>query len=170
MDYCRYCKPQLPFDQLIKCGRRPDGTQRFSCRPCDRKRMASQIDRGIFARRRKLSRAKDRTRQATYRALRTGLLVRPDHCEQCSRPPEAHHPDYTQPLLIRWLCRTHHVAIHFPNRPPLKLSAYSDLRTLSKKDRSAASLRAAQMGKQSASKTKRTPEEWSAYMKTVRAA
>lgn len=33
-------------------------------------------------------------------------------CEECDEPAEMHHPDYNQPLLIKWLCRTHHLALH----------------------------------------------------------
>lgn len=48
-------------------------------------------------------------------AIRQGLLVR-QPCEQCGATgPEtihAHHDDYTEPLLVRWLCRRCHSAFH----------------------------------------------------------
>lgn len=38
--------------------------------------------------------------------------LRPKCCERlgtdCSGPMEMHHEDYSKPLLVRWLCRTHH--------------------------------------------------------------
>lgn len=34
-------------------------------------------------------------------------------CEVCGAPKaEAHHDDYDQPFLIRWLCRLHHRRHH----------------------------------------------------------
>lgn len=40
------------------------------------------------------------------RALKKGLLVRPDTCEVCGGPGpiEAAHSDYSKPLEVRWLC------------------------------------------------------------------
>lgn len=59
-------------------------------------------------------------------ALKAGALVRPDLCPRCGKPPlpvktgrvlrpgsiHAHHPDYAEPLLVVWLCRTCHHAEH----------------------------------------------------------
>jgi ribosomal protein S27AE len=49
---------------------------------------------------------KHATHHAVYRALTKGLLTRPTTCEQCGMPckPAAHHDDYSQPLVVRWLC------------------------------------------------------------------
>lgn len=33
-------------------------------------------------------------------------------CEECGDKAEMHHPDYDQPLLIKWLCRKHHLKLH----------------------------------------------------------
>lgn len=41
-----------------------------------------------------------------------GKLV-PQPCAVCGETKvEMHHPDYSQPLLVVWLCRKHHVAWH----------------------------------------------------------
>lgn len=64
------------------------------------------------------ARWRDRNPQAVWAhvalksALRRGLVVqRP--CEVCGSPDsEAHHPDYTRPALVQWLCRRHHTAEH----------------------------------------------------------
>jgi hypothetical protein len=49
---------------------------------------------------------------AVSNALRLGKLVR-QPCEVCRDPDsQAHHDDYSKPLDVRWLCRTHHHAHH----------------------------------------------------------
>lgn len=50
---------------------------------------------------------------AVYRALKSGLLVR-GPCEACgsTKKVEAHHDDYRRPLVVRWLCRRHHLESH----------------------------------------------------------
>jgi hypothetical protein len=51
-------------------------------------------------------------RSRVRKAIESGLLVRPDECElandACSGRIEAHHPDYSKPLEVRWLCIKHH--------------------------------------------------------------
>lgn len=51
-----------------------------------------------------------RAHAAVARALKSGVLVRPDRCEDCETPckPDAHHDDYDRPLEVRWLCRRCH--------------------------------------------------------------
>jgi hypothetical protein len=45
-------------------------------------------------------------------ALRAGRLLK-TACEVCGeRKVEAHHPDYSRPLMVVWLCKAHHVATH----------------------------------------------------------
>ena len=55
-------------------------------------------------------RLKDNARSyaATYK--RRGKLVeQPCHC---GAKAEMHHPDYTKPLAVVWLCRAHHLEAH----------------------------------------------------------
>lgn len=49
-----------------------------------------------------------------HAALKEGRLVRPESCEKCSKScsPDGHHPDYAKPLLVVWLCRSCHRALH----------------------------------------------------------
>ncbi len=41
-------------------------------------------------------------------------LKRPNHCEQCQKETEiiAHHPDYSKPLDVMWLCAACHSSQH----------------------------------------------------------
>lgn len=49
---------------------------------------------------------------AVKRALNSGDLVRKD-CERCGSPKtDAHHEDYSLPLVVNWLCRLHHKERH----------------------------------------------------------
>jgi hypothetical protein len=59
---------------------------------------------------------KNRDKRAAHiavgNALRDGKLVK-GPCEVCgSAQVDAHHDDYSKPLVVRWLCRTDHVALH----------------------------------------------------------
>jgi len=49
---------------------------------------------------------------AVQRALGQGKLSK-QPCEVCGEPKvDAHHDDYSKPLKVRWLCRTHHTRLH----------------------------------------------------------
>jgi hypothetical protein len=49
---------------------------------------------------------------AVERAIANGTLVR-QTCEVCGyERVDAHHDDYTKPLDVRWLCRSHHLKHH----------------------------------------------------------
>jgi hypothetical protein len=57
---------------------------------------------------------KRRAREAVKRAVKSGRLVRPKACEGCgyALPVAAHHPDYTKPLDVEWLCVDCHAGRH----------------------------------------------------------
>lgn len=49
---------------------------------------------------------------AVYNAVRRGEMER-GPCQICGNAhAEGHHDDYTQPLTVRWLCKSHHLAVH----------------------------------------------------------
>ncbi len=49
---------------------------------------------------------------ALQSAIRRGLISR-QPCEECGDPQtDAHHPDYTRPAHVQWLCRKHHKEEH----------------------------------------------------------
>ncbi len=55
---------------------------------------------------------KSAARMAVNYALKTGNLVKTP-CEVCGNPKsQAHHPDYSKPLDVRWLCFRHHREEH----------------------------------------------------------
>lgn len=56
-------------------------------------------------------RRKDNCRSYAGIYLRNGKLTR-EPCFVCDAPAQMHHPDYSQPLLVVWLCRAHHLMWH----------------------------------------------------------
>lgn len=62
---------------------------------------------------------KDRARAKARYHRRRGLLVA-QPCEGCGNPKvQMHHPDYGQPLAVRWLCHACHREEH--RRPKARL-------------------------------------------------
>lgn len=61
----------------------------------------------------------DLARAETSAAIKNGVLVRPEHCEECGAcaKVDAHHDDYAKPLDIRWLCRGCHRRWHSKHGP-----------------------------------------------------
>lgn len=58
---------------------------------------------------------KQLARTAVKRAIKSGVLSRPDTCDHCGGSAtriEGHHPDYSKPLKVLWLCRPCHNIIH----------------------------------------------------------
>jgi hypothetical protein len=56
------------------------------------------------------NRPKKRAELIAYRAHKKGILVKPAACQHCGRklPLEKHHPDYSKPLVVEWLCSKCH--------------------------------------------------------------
>lgn len=69
----------------------------------------------------------DRAQNLAEKAIRRGILKRPDTCQQCGQQPapfadgrsgiQAHHDDYNRPLEVRWLCQLCHHAWHQVHTP-----------------------------------------------------
>lgn len=54
---------------------------------------------------------RSRAHSAVQHAPRAGRLV-PLPCFVCGEKAEAHHPDYSTPLAVVWLCPAHHKQAH----------------------------------------------------------
>lgn len=64
-------------------------------------------------------RLRQRARWAVKRSIKSGKLCRPTSCQTCGCKchPDAHHPDYTSPTDVMWLCKSCHVEWHKHNKP-----------------------------------------------------
>ncbi len=58
--------------------------------------------------------AKIKARNKLRYAVKTGKVVKPDICEKCFEKcaPEAHHEDYSQALIVIWVCAYCHKKLH----------------------------------------------------------
>lgn len=94
--------------QLCACGEKPRFGQR-TCYACHARYMRIwRITHRLTHEARK--RANARTITRVY--LKRGKLKK-GTCEICDSPNvQPHHEDYSQPLLVRWFCRLHHLAMH----------------------------------------------------------
>jgi hypothetical protein len=54
---------------------------------------------------------RQKVRRKLRYAVQKGILIRLP-CIKCGQKSEAHHPDYTKPLDVIWLCRLHHTELH----------------------------------------------------------
>ena len=63
-------------------------------------------------------------RHLTTMGLSCGKIKRPKKCKKCGKQKklDAHHPNYTKPRQIRWLCRTCHIALHQARRKQLGIT------------------------------------------------
>lgn len=61
------------------------------------------------------------------RALRSGRIERPSECSRCATVciPHGHHPDYSKPLEVVWLCQPCHVLVHQEMREPARAKIVS---------------------------------------------
>ena len=61
---------------------------------------------------------KARAQHAVNYALKANRLAKPTQCEDCNKEARlhGHHPDYTQPLEVDWLCPLCHSARHKKTR------------------------------------------------------
>lgn len=81
---------------------------------------AYRISHAVASKRWEVANAlRKRAIQAVNNALRDGRLDR-QPCFLCGSKAQAHHPDYSAPLAVAWLCPTHHAQTHKEHRQWLR--------------------------------------------------
>ena len=130
---CWCCKTEKPLDSFTRDRSRSSGINP-RCKNCDRlyrrdKRERNpvtykEIDRRYYEKNRekkllyqkewRLSNVdKHKAHSAVKKAMKDEKLQRLP-CSICgSLNSEAHHKDYSKPLEVTWLCRTHHMREHY---------------------------------------------------------
>jgi endogenous inhibitor of DNA gyrase (YacG/DUF329 family) len=73
---------------------------------------AYQRNRERILERRRREYAAHPEKQAARNLARKRTLVEPCEVPGCGKPGDRHHDDYAQPLLVRYLCRSHHISYH----------------------------------------------------------
>ena len=126
---CTKCKRSLPYEMYSKNAARSLGLSP-RCKDCQRiERLKSADWHKEYLRKRYAEDPEFRSRRAlqAHKAdtpekiiarrrvndrIATGTLVR-GSCKICGKPKaDAHHEDYSKPLEIIWLCRSHHKQYH----------------------------------------------------------
>ena len=101
MKQCTRCKEIKSLSLFNKRSDRSIG-HRSECKKCQYKmQYISKKSRGITR-----SAEKSNAYSKLHYAVRVGNLVKPINCEDCGeiKPLEGHHPDYSDPLKVKWLC------------------------------------------------------------------
>ena len=63
--------------------------------------------------------ARHTARRALNAAIARGIIQRSPCLECGSKQAQGHHSDYSKPLAVIWLCKTHHLRLHRAlNNPP----------------------------------------------------
>lgn len=128
MNVCSKCHRQLDAQQFYSCSKMTDGKV-AECKDCtktrvyerrlanidqvreaDRARNRTENRRGLYRAWKKKNPEKVKAHNAVNNAIRHGRLARLS-C-WCGELGEAHHPDYSKPLDVVWLCKKHHEEMH----------------------------------------------------------
>lgn len=131
---CFKCGKEKPLDEFYKHPQMADGHLN-KCKECTRLDVSTnyRAKRHYYAvyekmrelrvgrkeakleyqrKRREANPEKYKAKCAVSNAIRDGKLKR-QPCEVCGlEHAQAHHADYSKPLDVRWLCRTHHLELH----------------------------------------------------------
>lgn len=118
-----YRHPKMADGHLGKCKTctKADGAEYRKAKPevvAARKRQWATTEKGracmkrCIANRKAVHPERDKANTAVSNAIRLGKLI-PQPCFICGESKvQGHHPDYSAPLDVVWLCKKHHVETH----------------------------------------------------------
>ena len=121
MHKCYICKEYKEAEDFNKDRSRRSGLM-SKCRNCAREwnRLKRQTPEGkakrvVLARKwKRANKIKENAHKAVARAIKSNILNKPSNCTKCDSTEhiQGHHPDYTKPLEVVWLCRECHLNHH----------------------------------------------------------
>lgn len=112
---CNKCKEAKTFDNFHRSKTGTFGLHPV-CKSCKKLGNKNKIPLGARAAEIKYAAAnqhKRKAKEAVRQAIKTGRLFKLP-CEHCgeTKKIQGHHPDYSQPLLVIWLCPPCHSKEH----------------------------------------------------------
>jgi len=109
---CTRCKLLLSCNCFRLVRWKTKVKRRSCCIDCERA-MHRSIDRPLRkVKAGKRNPIKQHARNLLQSAIRWGKII-PQPCVKCGEKiVHGHHPDYSKPLDVLWLCRTHHMELH----------------------------------------------------------
>jgi ribosomal protein S27AE len=113
---CSRCNQRLPLSRFTRDWFWRDGLSN-DCSDC--RAVSTEGKKQAMRRYNHLNPHKQRARKAVKRAVDSGRLVRPSACPRCGDTESAihaHHPDYSKPLDVEWLCGACHGRLHGKDR------------------------------------------------------
>lgn len=133
MKRCFKCLCEKPLDEFYRHAQMGDGHLN-KCKDCTKKDVKEHrqrewervraYDRMRASQPHRVAKAKEiqaawkaahperrSAQNKVWAALRSGKLQK-QPCWECGSAAEAHHPDYSRPLDVVWLCSTHHKQAH----------------------------------------------------------
>jgi hypothetical protein len=122
---CPKCQSVKPSSDFHKNRNRGDGLNGY-CRSCMRGAQHAHYlanrESYLDDQRERRSQRPDirKARKGLEYALLMGRVQKPEACQKCggNAKVEAHHPDYSKPLGVEWLCRSCHSKFHWDERVP----------------------------------------------------
>lgn len=117
---CRWAKHKAKENERRKT---PERRQQVNQWKRTRTITAKAKQRDIECRKRYSKRypEKEKAKWLLNRAIAAGKIIRPEFCENCKKPDrgrdgrsliQGHHDDYSQPLVVKWLCIQCHKDYH----------------------------------------------------------
>jgi hypothetical protein len=118
MKKCPRCQKEKPLDSFHKDNTKSSGYNCY-CKLCKKEKDAQSYFYSEQEKNRKIEwilkfPERKKAHMKVYHAIKNGVLIK-EPCFMCGEKAEAHHPDYSRPLDVVWLCSQHHRQAHAIN-------------------------------------------------------